>query len=401
MSSTINRTKLCQSTFLAALTIDALGSGLFLPFAILFFVQVRGLSIAATGSLVGISGIIALAALPLCGALLDKIGPRIFSVLNFAARGLAFSVYLITSNLLALGAAFAVVAIGDRSWPPASQLYIAGLVDSSKRAVWVGLSRSFRMSGMAIGSLVAGALATFAGAFGLVIIVAANSVTFFVSAAMLTFIKTTPSSGPKKVESFFEQIRCRKFQQIFVALAPSTPIYVAILSVLPIFIVQKMGAPQWTASAVLFINTLVTILAQVPMLTITKGIGNEKAISLGSSAIGIGYLTLSAAPAFNNIRTIVILVILGTLIASLGADLFYPSSAAYISNVAPEGSQGKWLTAYQMEFAAANGIGVAALTALADFAPALLWPVLAVITAVGCLLQRLILSDSKRVDIAS
>ena len=375
-------------SFLAALTVDAVGTGMFLPFSILYFVTVHGLSLATTGLLIGAANIVAIAALPACGSVLDRVGPRTFAIGNFLARGLGFGVYLVTGNEIVLALAFAVVAVGDRSWPPASQLYVAELVPPDGRAVWLGISRSLRTSGMAVGALASGVLATVWGRPGLLAVAAINGATFALGAAILVGVLTgRPRAVPGERRSFVAQLRDPVFRRLLIAFAPSTLVYVAVLTVLPAYVVTELGAPPWVASAILTVNTATTIVAQVPLLALAKRIGQVRAAAAGTGAILAGYLVLSVAPAVGPFPAVLI-GLGGALVISAGADLFYPSSVAHLTNVAPDGSQGRWLSAYQMEFALANGVGAAALMALAETMPAVLWPVLAAVAAVGFVLQR-------------
>lgn len=389
--------RLRRATFLVALTIDALGTGLFLPFSILFFIEVHGLGIAQTGLLADTAGVVALVVLPGCGALLDQVGPQPFAIANFALRAAGFITYLATGNMVVLAFAFAAVAVGDRSWPPASQLYVAALVEPQRRTIWLGISRSCRMAGMAAGTLVAGLVATVWGTEGLLALAAANATTFVLGALLLVSVPVV-GTRPSTTESLVTQMRTRSFQRIFAALAPSTIVYVAVLTILPIFIVESMGGPAWMAAAVVTINTVTTVGGQVPLLTVARRMGDRRSLIAGSALIGAGYALLAVVPAIGGLGVVIAGGLLGALVISVGADLFYPSSVSYLSEVAADGSQGRWLASYQMEFALANGVGLAALTALLDTAPGLLWPLLTVAMIVAVLAQSRLPLVGRRPD---
>lgn len=62
--------------FIVALLIDALGTGLFLPFSLLYFKAAAGLSLPAMGLALTIATFLTLPMTSITGALVDSLGAR-------------------------------------------------------------------------------------------------------------------------------------------------------------------------------------------------------------------------------------------------------------------------------------------------------------------------------------
>lgn len=66
---------------LALNAVSCLGSGLTVPFLIVYMHQVRGLSLSAAGLLLSATGLATLVTMPFAGSLIDRIGPfRAFGI---------------------------------------------------------------------------------------------------------------------------------------------------------------------------------------------------------------------------------------------------------------------------------------------------------------------------------
>ena len=60
--------------FVSATVIDAVGSGLWMPFALLFFQRAQGIRLVDAGAALSIGGLVGLCFIPLIGRYIDRIG---------------------------------------------------------------------------------------------------------------------------------------------------------------------------------------------------------------------------------------------------------------------------------------------------------------------------------------
>ncbi len=71
---------------LTALAVDALGTGLFAAFSLLYFHEVAGLPLARVGLTLTIATLVGLVANPLAGSLVDRFGAKQVLIVSFALQ---------------------------------------------------------------------------------------------------------------------------------------------------------------------------------------------------------------------------------------------------------------------------------------------------------------------------
>jgi len=139
-----------------AMMIDAFGSGLFLPFSLLYFHYAGGLSLTEAGLGLTISMLIAVPTPLAAGALVDRVGPKTVAVTTNAARVAGFLGYLLVHDLTALIAVALLVSVSDRLFWVAQPTLIGEFATSGSRDRWFGLTVALRAAGLGIGGLMAG-----------------------------------------------------------------------------------------------------------------------------------------------------------------------------------------------------------------------------------------------------
>lgn len=135
------------------LWIDALGSGLFLPFSLLYFTNVARLPLAAVGGVITISMLLSLPMTPLAGMLVDRVGARRVILISMALAALSCLGYLFvrTIPLLALTTLPGVIA-GRLFWV-ALPTFIASISTEGKaRDRWYGLVGVAQNAEIALGA---------------------------------------------------------------------------------------------------------------------------------------------------------------------------------------------------------------------------------------------------------
>jgi MFS family permease len=142
--------------FAFALAIDAFGSGLFLPFSLLYFHQVGGLSLTQAGLGLSIAMLMAVPAPLLAGVLIDRSSPKRIMVLTNSARVAGYLGFLFVHDLWALIAVALLVAVSDRLFWVAHPALVAELAGSGGRDRWFGLTTALRCAGLGAGGLLAG-----------------------------------------------------------------------------------------------------------------------------------------------------------------------------------------------------------------------------------------------------
>jgi MFS family permease len=106
---------------LTALGVDNVGSGLFLPVALLYVTRVVGLPLATAGTVVAIGTMAGLAVPPVAGRLVDRVGPRLTVISAQSLQALGAAAYLVARNPASVAVAAVLLGSPSSRTRPASR----------------------------------------------------------------------------------------------------------------------------------------------------------------------------------------------------------------------------------------------------------------------------------------
>lgn len=183
-----------RAAYLLVATLDALGTGMFLPVSVIFFIQSRGLSAVSVGSALSIASLIGLGLAPVGARLIDRWRPAPVLVINYSAKALVFAVYLFVSSPVEFFLAALVARVVSHWAQPVHLMMSSMIAEPGRRVRLLATSRALRNIAMSAGSGVAALVLLLdpgAGGAGLVV---ANAASYFVAAALaFTYLPRTPA----------------------------------------------------------------------------------------------------------------------------------------------------------------------------------------------------------------
>jgi len=170
---------------LSVVVFEFIGTGLVLPFWVVYLHEVRSFSLSTTGLVLGIQPLAGLLAVGPGGAIIDRMGARrvLVAALLFAIFGEVVMAFAATVPVAALGMALSGLAFGV-SWP-ASQTMIANVVPSAIRQRYFGVNFSLLNLGIGLGGLIGGAWLAVDKTWTFQVIYLADAVTFLPSLFLL------------------------------------------------------------------------------------------------------------------------------------------------------------------------------------------------------------------------
>jgi MFS family permease len=373
--------------FVIALSVDALGTGLWLPITVLYFSTVAGLSVPSVGLALSVASLIGLGLTPLAGIACDRWGARLVAQAALLIRALAFLGYLLVHHLPELVLLAGLVAAGDRSWPVASQLMTGVLVPQKSRAMWLGVSRSLRNAGMGAGSALTALILFLRGrddpaAYRLLVL--ANAITFLIAAVLCSRLPRAQMA--REAETRVGRVwRDPTLLRFLLVATPATWCYVALLVVAPVYAVTARHGPAWLAGGILVVNTAVTVALQVPLLRVLRRFSVERLTLVGMILLAVAYVLFAGSGVLGGPTAISVGVLLATLALTVGISVFYPASTATLMETAPEPVRGRYLSAYQTLFGLAYVLGPTLLLAMLNWRPSSPWWFLGIATGAAAL----------------
>ncbi|GAA5202056.1 MFS transporter [Rugosimonospora acidiphila] len=384
-----------ERALITGMTIDALGSGMYVPFSLVFFQRVTGLPLAVIGAVLTVAGLTGMALLPLAGAAVDRFGARRMQLFGYAVRGLGFVAYPFAGTLPAFAAVALFTATGDRAFPAIQQAVIGELVTGADRDRLNALARSLRNAGLGAGGLLASLIIGLAGDTGFTVAAWLNAVSFLVAALIVRRVpRRQPVETRRQARVGYRAVLAdRPFLGLTAANFLIALGYSALSLLLPAYAVTVLHAPAATVGLLFAVNTALCAVAGVPMNRFARRIGRRTRVAASGAAVFalafVGFVLLETA------RPSGVAVLLAALVATTalytGGELLHsPAASTLAIEAAPAEARGRYLATYQLSWSLSATLAPSLFTALLALDGRLPWLVLAVSALIGAgLLVRL------------
>ena len=179
---------------LSGVFVSGVGTGLTLPFLVVYLHEVRGSSILAATLVVAVMSLAALALTPLGGIVIDRRGPWPVLCVALALAGLGgLGLAASTSALKAVLPAAATATGWSVAWA-AETVVLARLAQPKSRERLFGIWFMVLTTGIGVGSIVAGLVVDSADARTFELLYIGDAVSFLLYAVLVLFLMTRPAA---------------------------------------------------------------------------------------------------------------------------------------------------------------------------------------------------------------
>lgn len=345
-----------------------------LPFLVLYLTQRLGFSNASAGIIISSYGVGALITSPLAGRLSDRVGSLQVMKAAFLLSGLILLTFPFVRGFVPILIVTLCFAIASEAFRPASMAFTSELVAPNNLTAAFALNRLAINLGMSVGPAVGGflSLVSFSIIFwvdGATSLVAALFLVVFLKRANLRGISREVEAGSaqKPLVTHRSAVSDRYLVYLLVALLPVELVFFQHLAAMPLFIVDNLRIPVVAFGLLSTLNTVLIILFEIPLNIAIANWPHRITLSLGALLIGIGF---GAMVFTKNILGVAATIFIWTF----GEMILLPSSAAYVSKIAPEDKQGEYMGLLTMGFSLAFVVGPWAGTEiLYRFGSSVLW----------------------------
>lgn len=370
-----------QRLLLAAVLVDSTGSGLAVPFLLLYLTGQDRMTAATAGTLLTVAGVAALAAGPLSGPLMDRWGPRRLVQTAHVLRATAFLGYMTTGSWPAVLLLATLAALGDNLFWPANRAFLARRCRPDELLRWYGLERTLRNVGMAVGGLAAGFLAGL-GPTGLRLVMAGNAVSYALATVLIALLPTAarpPFPGPAPAVPRPRPARPRP-DRAYVTMVAANTLLVLVSAALPVlvplYVVQWLHQPSWAVGAVFALNTALVTAGQALVVRRLERREYLRVLQWAAmlwSAAAVLFGTASGLP-----RTAVLPLLAVAVLVFTAAELMHaPTSDVVAVRMAPEDVPGQHLGLHQLSWGVGSAIAPLVLTGALTLGPWWPWALLA------------------------
>jgi MFS family permease len=369
---------------LAGNFINALGTGLVLPFLLVYLHDVRHISLPATGLLMALPGLVGFVAGPLGGLAADRLGAQRILVGGCLLEGLAA---LLLATVRGPGLAAPVLLLlgaGNATFFPAQSGLFARLADGAVLQRLFAVNFVLLNAGIGVGGIVAGLAVSTRHPGTFQVIYLADGLTTLIYAVAVAAIRV---HGPRTLAgaasgSYREVFAHPLFPRI-VGLSALLALvgYVQVDSGLPAFVTVTLGLPPRAVAAALVLNTAVIVTGQLLVLRRIERWRRTRAL-VGTAAVwAAAWLLLGSAALIgpHDLRWLVVVAFGGLF--GLGETFMAPTVAPMTNDVAPDHLRGRFFAMTALTYSLGFTLGPPIATTLIARHLAGLW--LALLIA-GC-----------------
>jgi len=344
-----------------------------LSFLVLYLTRDRGFSAERAGFVLFLYGAGAIVSGPLAGRLADRWGCAPLMRASLFSSGVVLLLYPLARSPFAIGAATILLAMLTEAFRPAAMAFFGETVVPARRKSAFALYRLAINLGMAIGPAVGGILATISFRYLFLVDGATSIAAGLVLAAVGLALPARRGRGSSALTTT-TRLRLStaahadpRFLFFLAGVLPVTVIFFQHISSMPLFIVRDLAFSPKTFGLLFSLNCLLIVVFEIPLNAATAHWPHRRTLALGSLLSGAGFGAMAFARSFWALAATVV-------IWTLGEMLFFPASAAYATDAAPDARRGEYSGLYTMVFSVAFAIGPWAGTVVLErFGARLLW----------------------------
>jgi len=337
--------------------LTAVGSGLTLPFFVVYLHRVRGIELGIAGLALATIAVGSLAGNAIGGALTDRIGSRRAATIGLAvaAAGTAWLAF-VSQSWEAFGAATTIGVGRGVVWPSLDSL-LAVTVRPGQRSSVFAVRHATLNAGFGIGGLIAAAIVSFESTRTFQLLYVLDAVSYVSFVPLLLALKGV-GTRPDPAESAGANEGPRGYREV---LSDLVFLRVVVLTVLlfglgyaqfnaafPAFATSEGGISAGALGLAFAVNTLAVALLQLPVLRLAQGHRRTACIALVFSLWAATWGVTLTAGELGSGAAAVALFAAAAAVFALGETLMSPALAPLVNDVAPDRLRGRYNGLYTL-----------------------------------------------------
>jgi MFS family permease len=363
---------------------NSFGNGLVLPFLIIYLHNVRGISLGVAGLAAASNSVAALCSGFLAGSLSDRIGARRVLIGALVVMACAISLFpFIRTAWDALALQFLLGSGSGAFWPSQSAM-LTGLAPQRARHSAFAVQRLTMNLGIALGGFAGGLIASTAHPDTFTALFLLDAATFLAFALVLTQLRTPTLHRHEELTGYREVVRDRPFMQYIALNALFITVgMVVIVELLPPYAKNFAGVDEQQIGLLWMINSLVIVLAQLPIAKLAEGRRRMGALVVMAAIWAGAMVLIGIAGTWTYGTTAFLLMGLAVLGFGIGECLHGIVHGPLIADLAPPALVGRYMALGTQSWQVGWIVGPAVGGFVLQHAPNALWPACAVLNVLG------------------
>jgi MFS family permease len=350
---------------LLGVLITSVGTGLTLPFLLVYLHDVRGISTSSASVVIAWVGLAALVSTPPTGALTDRIGPMPVLIGGQVLAGVGSVGLAYTTNVPQALVSAGLSSIGWTGAATAESTLISRLARDAAQEWVFGFQYLVFSAGLGLGALVAGLVVDVTRPVTFQLIFLLDAVSFLAYAALMLTMRTAgrvaaddddgaaaeAADGGGDAGGFRTVLRDRAMRR-FLVIAIVAFICSAgqIESGFPAYATQvSLVSPRVLALAYVA-NTAVIVVGQLIVLPRIVGRSRTRLIAIACVAWATCWALLWASAGWAGTPAAASLIVTGFVVFSFGEILASPTAPSIVNDLAPDHLRGRYNAAFTLCF---------------------------------------------------
>jgi MFS family permease len=363
--------------FVTAIAVDALGSGVFMPLSMLYFLAVTPLSLLQVGAAISIASALSLPAGPAIGAVVDRLGAKQVLLAGNALQALGFFAYLVTESFLAVLLWTIVVTVGRTAFWGSYGNIVTAISAPGERERWFGFLGALRNVGFAVGGLASGLAISIGTDLAFQAVVAVNAVSYVLA---LWLLLAVPDPRPADTHaslpgSWGTVLRDGPYRLLVAAQVGYSLPMMLLNFALPVYAVTVLGLPGWLTGVVFTLNCVMVGFGQGLVVNALTGRVRYRSLLLTQALFAASYVVFLGASVLS-VSVATAVMVLGAVVYTLAELVGGPVLAATAAEAAPDHLRGRYLSLTQLAWNLSSTVAPLFFAWLLERGPAPLWLVM-------------------------
>lgn len=369
---------------------NAFGNGVVLPFLFIYLHNVRGIGLATVGLIVATHAVVSIVSGPIFGSQIDRFGGKAMLGLSLGILSVGFGAYALVEVPWQGFVVAAISGVGAGGFWPSQSTLLTGLTPREQRPSAFAMQRVVMNLGIGIGALVGGLIATADEPRTFTLLFLLDAVSFLAYAVVMLALVPSPEladagGAAGRTGSYRDVVRHGAFMAVVSLNALFILAGFSGFDVLPVYAKNEAGLTETQIGLLFFVNTLVIVLAQLPIARFARGHRRMPTLALFGVLWAGAWLLVPLAGASSSQAA---LLILGFVMAvfAIGQCLHGAVAAPLVADLARPHLLGRYMAlnalSWQIGFALGPAIGAYALSVSPDG----VWIGAAALCAVGAAL---------------
>ncbi|HET8665040.1 MAG TPA: MFS transporter [Nocardioides sp.] len=361
--------------FVSALAIDALGSGVWMPLSMLYFLHQTSLSLVELGLAMTIANTVVIPVVPVIGSLVDRLGPRTVMQVGNAGAAAAFVLYPFAHSLVAVTVlVFAATATRQAFWGALGPM-VTQITRPGERELWFGFLQAMRNAGYGVGGVLAAVALTIGSGAAYQSVVLANAASYVLAFVLMLGVaggRAVATQEGDRARGWWVAYADRGYRTLIAVIFCYAMVTMTLNVSMPVYFVDSLGLPGWVPGTVFVINTVMIGVGQGLVVRRMTGRARRRVLHAAVAFSAVSFVMFVLADAVT-VAVGVAIVLAAAFVYTLGEMTAGPVVAALSAETPPPDQRGRYMAASQLAWSTSAAVTPLLYSALLDRGSVAAW----------------------------